>query len=561
MEKKSVKKKVKYKSMDEVPEEIKRKLEKYFTNVGGDSFVIHGFPSELTGGALARYSRAPTGMQLTIINEFLDDDGNPSQEKGSELMDRVLNAFGDDSVGELEGCHAGIENISQVLTKTVEDRRIGGSPIEQSTRYVKYDVKDKEGRWRYLRPKELVGSNLLEMYEKVNDHAFEIYSELVEKLQEYFREKFPESEFEIDVERNGEKVKAKKHELVDDGESRAFKNAYNFTIRCAALDVGRCVLPSSTLTHIGIFGNGRFFTSLLNALKSGELVEENDRGYELEAELKKVVPTFVKRNKANPKVKQINERMRGLAKGLFIGIKPGDTSVSLINRAEYIDEVVASSLFPYTNISYNQILHVVKRISYDQKREILKNYIGDRETRRDRTGRGFEAGYPITFDLVGCFAEYRDLERHRMLTQQRQLLSTNLGFIMPGEVIEIGFEDRVNEVVKEMEELNRKMRDEGLLVSSQYATLFNHRIRFMMGMNLREFQHLAELRTQPAGHFSYRAMVMEMTKELDKREGWAGMSHGFVDYSDPGNKISRASEQSRIAGKNLASGVEGDVDY
>jgi len=202
MEKVSVKKKKKkYKSMEEVPADIKKKLEEYFTNVGGDSFVIHGFPPELTGGALARYSRAPTGMQLTIINEFLDDDGEPNQEKGSELMDRVLNAFGDDSVGELEGCHVGIENISQLLTKTIEDRRIGGSPIEQSTRYVKYDVKDKEGRWRYLRPKELVDSSLLDIYEKVNDRAFEIYSELIGKLQEYFGDKYPESEFQIDVDR------------------------------------------------------------------------------------------------------------------------------------------------------------------------------------------------------------------------------------------------------------------------------------------------------------------------------------------------------------------------
>ena len=37
--------------MDEVPEEIKLKLGKYFTNVGGSTFVIHGLPSELTGGA------------------------------------------------------------------------------------------------------------------------------------------------------------------------------------------------------------------------------------------------------------------------------------------------------------------------------------------------------------------------------------------------------------------------------------------------------------------------------------------------------------------------------
>src|SRR3989338_5950495 len=163
--------KVRYNSISEVPEEIKLKLGKYFTNVGGTTFVIKGLPSELTGGALARYSRAKTGIQLTIINEFLDESGNPSQEKGSELMDRVLNAFGDDSVGELEGAHVGIENISQLGTKWIEDRRIGASPIEQSTRYVKYDTKTEKGEWKYLRPKEIIEAGLKEKFEQVNDRA------------------------------------------------------------------------------------------------------------------------------------------------------------------------------------------------------------------------------------------------------------------------------------------------------------------------------------------------------------------------------------------------------
>src|SRR3989338_9942733 len=167
----------KYQSLDDIPEKIKRNLERYVTNVGGRTFAIHGLPPELTGGVLARYSRAPTGLQLTLVNEFLDENGEPSQQKGTELMDRVLNAFGDDSVGELEGTHVGIEDISQLGTKLVEDRRIGGSPIEQSTRYVKYDKKDRDGKWRYLRPKEVAEAGLLSRFEQVNDRAFEVYSD------------------------------------------------------------------------------------------------------------------------------------------------------------------------------------------------------------------------------------------------------------------------------------------------------------------------------------------------------------------------------------------------
>ena len=553
--------KKKYESMDDVPEGVKQKLSNFFTNIGGNTFVIHGLPPELAGGALARYSRAPTGMQLTIINEFLDEKGDPSQQKGSELMDRVLNAYGDDSVGELEGAHVGIEEISQLLTKTIEDRRIGGSPIEQSTRYVKYDQKTKDGKWRYLRPKEIMGSPLAKKYEDITDKAFDVYSKAIELLIEYFKKQLPEEAFQIDVERDGEKTKASKNQLQNESEQKAFKAAYNFTVRCAALDVARCVLPASTLTHMGLFGNGRFFTNLITALKSSDLMEEQERGLELEKELSKSIPTFIKRNKRDPETVDRAKRMEDTAKSIFSRIQPTTSDVTLVKEYENLNEIISYALYPYTNIPLEQILIQIENLPQEKKVDILKTYIGPRKSRRDRSGRGLEAGYPITFDLLGTFGEYRDLQRHRILTQQRQLLTTEHGFVMPPEIKEVGLEKDVEEVVSMMGELNAEIKSLGLLSASQYATLFNHRMRFIMGMNLREFQHLSELRTQIAGHFGYRAMLMQMARELEKKYPWAKLACGFVDYSDPGNKIARAKEQSRIAGKNLAKGVEGDIDF
>jgi thymidylate synthase ThyX len=550
-----------YQTMEDVPQEVKAKLAKYFSSVGGDTFVIHGLPPELTGGALARYSRAPTSMQVTIVNEFLGADGEPSQEKGSELMDRVLNAYGDDSVGELEGIHVGFENVSQILTKAIEDRRIGGSPIEQSTRYVRYDQKDKAGKWRYLRPKEIFDAGFGKEFEAANDNAFQVYSELIDKLSEYFKKQFPEDKFEIEVNRDGQRIKTSKPGLKGPEEEKAFKIAYNFTIRCAALDVGRCVLPSSTLTQIGVYGNGRFFTNLITKMKSGELEEERLRGALLEEELKKVIPTFIKRNRHDPRFGDRNKKMRLVAEKVLPKITPKAEFVTLTEKGEYIDELVSLILFPYAKLSLPQILEAVKGMPETKKEEVLSEYTGTREQRRDRTGRSLEAGYPLVFDLVGGFAEYRDLERHRMLTQQRQLLSCDLGFIMPSEVIEVGMEARVLDVVAGMEVLNAKLKSAGLTIASQYATLFNHRVRFMFGMNMREFQHMAELRTQPAGHFSYRSMLMEMSRQVEKKYPWSKKLLGFVDYSDPGNKITRAKEQSKIAGKNLASGISSERDF
>src|SRR2546425_1147218 len=112
------------------PEEIET-LKAYVTDPTGDVFVIKNLPG-IVGAAYARYSRAPGGFRQVFLKEFIKE-GQIDAKRASELIERVLVAYGDDSVGELEGAHVSFENISILATKEIEDRRIGGSPIEQST--------------------------------------------------------------------------------------------------------------------------------------------------------------------------------------------------------------------------------------------------------------------------------------------------------------------------------------------------------------------------------------------------------------------------------------------
>ncbi|MBI3626561.1 hypothetical protein HY224_00760 [Candidatus Uhrbacteria bacterium] len=108
------------------PEEIEI-LKNYVTDPTGNVFAItnlHG----IVGAAYARYSRAPGGFREVLLKEFVKE-GKINAKKADELIARVLVAYGDDSVGELEGGHVSFENISILATKEIEDRRIGGSPL------------------------------------------------------------------------------------------------------------------------------------------------------------------------------------------------------------------------------------------------------------------------------------------------------------------------------------------------------------------------------------------------------------------------------------------------
>src|SRR3990172_8393497 len=121
-------------------------LSRYVTNPTGNTFCVN-IPG-LAGPIYARYSRAVTGLRRTLLKEFVKD-GDIHVSRTQELIERILNEYGDDSVGELEGAHLALEQLSNVATKIVEDARIGGSPIEQSTRYVYYYQKDLDERYKY----------------------------------------------------------------------------------------------------------------------------------------------------------------------------------------------------------------------------------------------------------------------------------------------------------------------------------------------------------------------------------------------------------------------------
>jgi len=553
---------MKPKRTDDLTEQEKENLSSYVSDVDADVFVISNLNPEVVGAALARYSRAPTGIKETVVREFLNPDGTPNEVKGTELIDRVVNKFGDDSVAELAVAPLCIENISNLMTKIIEDCRIGGSPIEESTRYVLYDVK-RNGQWRYVRPESIMKSGLAERYVQTMDFIFETYAGLVEPMQEFFRKKLPAEKFQIEVEREGQVIKAGADELVNDSEQRAHRLAYSFTMRSAACDVIRCILPASTKANMGLVGNGRFYSSLITKLLSQEL----DEGWLLAENIRKAletqIPTFIKRAGKNDYLAGNQEKLRELSTALFkdVAIETVPEVALIEDRVEdYAINLLANIIFPHVQHSTTQIRKIVSALSEEKRSEILSTAMGERESKRDRPPRALEYGYPINFDVITGFAEYRDLQRHRMLTQQRQDMNVSLGYSVPEEIGEIGKGEVVQECFERAESLHGELIQAGFIREAQYATLFNHFIRWNMGMNARELGHLVELRSQKAGHPKYRRTAQMMTKLYLQRHPEMEALVKFVDYNDYDEGISRAEQEARTARKSLASGVFDDMD-
>lgn len=533
------------------PEE-RAKLEPFVTDTESDIFAVKNLEG-IVGAVYARYSRASTGFRETLLKEFVEE-GHVSAAKAQDLIERVLIAFGDDSVGELEGVHVSFENISILATKEIEDRRIGGSPIEKSTRYVLFDKPAKDGNFRYYRDPAVMASPHAAAYVETMDFIFRTYAKLVEPMQDFYRGLKPIEAAEYDI--NGDGAKERLADLKNDEDIKAFKRTYSADIKTKACDTLRYLLPLATLANVGIFGNGRFFQNVLSHCYSSDLPEARELADRLRAQLDKIIPRYVKRAKRQDYLVTNRQRMKELAAVLFAGASPETTdAVRLVERdseslakklqgrlisAETIQKAlleeddilfVSQMLFSYTNLPMGQISAKVRTMTLAERQKVIDAYVGERQTRRDRPGRAFEAGYTYTFDLLTDFGTYKDLMRHRMSTQLRQKFTPKLGFAMPPDLAAAGFAAEAEACQTKAAALYDRLLPE-FPEQASYAALHGSLVRWIFGFNDREASHLIELRTTPQGHPSYRKVCQQIHRAIAARSPWRAAVIKFADHND-----------------------------
>lgn len=525
--------------MRQFTDEEKRILERFVTNIDGQVFVLRNLPPVVKGALFSRYSRSTKSLREVLLDEFIQKpesgfseivgDGTASNveeaaaiKKAEEFYDRVLVGFGDDSIAELAGVHLALEGVSNIATKFIEDSRIGLSPLEKSTRYVYFDQK-VGGKWLYYEEPTIMQSKLREQYIASCNHLFETYAALIPKISKYVEEKYPQTE----------------------GLSN---RAYAAVIRAKTCDILRGILPAATLTNMGTFGNGRAFEYLLIKMYSSHLHEIKTLANLIEIELKKVIPSFVKRaSSEHGKAQQ--EYFMNVDAGVENIAKDITTKASEEKDVELVDydadaeiKIVAHALYPYLHISLKEAFELAKRMPQNKRELIIAASIGTRKNRRHRPGRAFENVY-YAFDILANFGAYRDLHRHRILTQQRQLLSCRHGFTLPKEVVDAGYENEFEEamgVAKDCyDALAQTMPHE-----AQYVVPLAYKLRWYIRLNLREAYHLCELRSQQQGHEDYRKVTQRIYREISRVHPSLAKHMAFVDMNE--YQLGRLEAEKRI---------------
>jgi thymidylate synthase ThyX len=528
-------------------------LERYITNTKGSVFVLRNLPEVIKGALFSRYSRSSLGLRSLLLKEFVanNDETNfeaitgladtthqgeedPNSQlfaikKAQNFYDRILDGYGDDSIGELGGAHLAIENISMLAAKAIEDNRIGGSPLEKSTRYIYFDQKVK-GEYLFYREPILMTSAYKSLYLSTCNMLFDTYAKLIPPLTAYMENKFPK-------------------------DAETSKAAYAAAVRAKVLDCLRGILPASTLTNMGLFGNGRFFEYLIHKLNCHNLVELQDLGKKFYEELAKVIPSFIRRSeighKHNRTFSQFSEAQTSEIKLVTAmhSVKclrsphPGVRLVSYDKDGVY--KVAAALLFANSKCGLADLNEYVRRLSEEEIARILDAGASNRENRRQKSPRALEQAQ-FTFEILADFGSYRDLHRHRILSQERQHLTCDYGYYMPVEIENCGVGEEYIQAMEQAKEAYDTIARE-LPEEAQYIVPMAFNVRWYFTLNLRTLQWICELRSSPAGHPSYRQVAQEMAKELFKVMPQFERFFKFVDFE--GYELGRLGQEQRKAEK------------
>jgi thymidylate synthase ThyX len=524
------------------PEE--KSLTPFFTNLDRAVFGLR-LPQEVAGALFSRYSRSTRSLRRTFLDEFLSDpelalkkllgaeqqsgDQSVALKKARALYERVLVGYGDDSVAQLGGAHIACERISNVAVNVLEDARIGMAPLEKSTRYVRFDQKDERGEYLFYREPKIMASPYGAQYLEVMNVLFETYSRQIEPMIDFVRGSLPIEAVELRHPKTGEPLSYGEAEK-DETLKRWAESAYRATVRAHACDVLRGYLPAATLTNVGFFGVGQAFEYLLTKLYSHELVELKALAESMHRELDALIPSFVKRAKASDYLIQSATVARALTAEIVR--EPPAKTGEAVELVDYDREaevrVIAAILYPHSLHPLAQLRKIAAKLSPEERKRIVQEQLEGRRHRRDKPGRSLEQVY-YTFDILGNLGLYRDLHRHRILTQERQRFTTEHGYDTPPGIDEAGFRSEFDRCMERAAALYARINRD-LPLEAQYVVPFAYRIRWSMKMNLREAVHIGELRTMPQGHSDYRFIVQEMWKKIREVHPALAECAKFIDW-------------------------------
>ena len=470
-------------------------------------FSIHGYSPEVLAYAMAKYSRSSLSLAQSI-DEI-------SKSKAAEFLNTFYFAYGHRSIADLAHVPMAVEDISILAAvELVEEQLWDGQ--ERSTRYQDF------GKRIHYKP-SLRNNDATLAYERAITDSFNGYEALSGMTQLYYKKEYPKPE-----------------DMKDD--------AYERTIKARAFDVARYLLPMATNTSVGQVTNARTLEKQISRLRASIYPEVITMGANLQLAARNkysltpegmepilVSPTLVKYAEESEQVIKLRRLMKTLIPAqihytrhdmgeishyiLYSGGKHGVKAFTAPFTA-YEIEAIATLIFEHSQYSYEECLFYVSKVmSLRQIQDFIKKVIGVRGG-HDELVKAFRTG-GITFEVKMDIGGMRDMHRHRRCQFIKQPYPSVVVTPARLEAVPDFIQDFYKASFDSIIATRRKMADH--LISEEkeervgdYLLPLGTNCRFLMKMDPAEVVYIAELRSKPAGHISYRRVVWEMFHVVER---------------------------------------------
>jgi thymidylate synthase-like protein len=215
--------------------------------------------------------------------------------------------------------------------------------------------------------------------------------------------------------------------------------------------------------------------------------------------------------------------------------------VDLLDNEPVEIELATTLLYEHCAYPYRQIRRSVESVGEARRREFIDAGLRHRG-RHDEMLRAFRAGQQFRFDILMDIGGFRDMHRHRRCIQIEQQFTTQHGYDVPAELQPAGaldsYTQAMDQAAQAVQTLGRGAAPEAA-ANSQYPIPLGFRKRTLFKMDFAEAVYISELRTGPAGHFSYRNVAYAMYEEVKKK--YPGLAQYFRvhDVHEPVDLLKR----------------------
>jgi thymidylate synthase ThyX len=512
-------------------------------------FAVHGADPEVLAYAMAKYSRSALSMRESLAEI--------SRQRAEQFLTTFYFQYGHRSIADLAHVAMAIERLSLLAAIVlVDEQRWDGQ--ERSTRYQNF----LKSGWYF--PDFGADSASAQLYAETITSLFATYERTTAAVLEALRRRVPCPE---DMK----------------------PEAYERTLKARAFDVARYLLPLATNTSLGQIVNARTLETQVSRLLSHPAAEVRDLGARLRdaatgpawnvneqagaALVEKIAatdpalateaasllmrevrtaPTLVKYAQPSDYEIQTRAELSQAAAELLKDLPIADAPVvDLVEYTESLEVELASTLlYSVSHHPYRQIRALVAAMAQARIDEIIELGLRHRG-KHDEALRAFHAGAALRFDILMDIGGFRDMHRHRRCVQIIQPFTALHGYETPtcGDfgpevniLAEAGILADYRAAVEQAHRANAQIAASQAPEAAQsalYLLPLATRIRSMFKMDFAEAQYIIELRSGPAGHFSYRRVAWEMFLALKRQHPSLARHIRVTDFTQPIDLLKR----------------------